>query len=213
MKKVILILLASSAVATNAVADFYISGKMGPSFNVGKTAYQTQLPGGTGNSAVYKGGAGNGLLFGAALGYDQIMGNDFYLGAEASIFKHTLSNTISSANKITLRNNTLYGADLHFGYKIAGDIIPFMSLGVWGGKFKSSITTTAAFSSKTKTIIAVVPGIGLKYGVCDSWMVTSQYQYLMGKKISQNLTSSASQSSLSQNIRQHQVLIGLSYKL
>jgi len=218
MKKMALFLAVSSIISTSAFADFYAGLKAGPSFNVGKAPSTKNRNAQTANAKLP--GAGIAALAGGVLGYDQTFTNNFYVGIEGSVLKHSLNNTALAMDieKHTLQNKAMYGADLHIGYKMENDIIPFVSLGVTAGRFKVSYfqADNLPTASKAKTILGFTPGLGLKYSMCDKWMITSHYQYFMGKKISASQTTQASPSSslyLSQQIRQHHVTLGLAYKL
>jgi len=211
--------VASSIVSASALADFYAGIKAGPSFNVGKAFLETKQNNQV-NAQSFKAGQGNALLGGVCLGYSNVAMSDFYIGLEGSVLKHSLNDTINtdiSGNKLKLRNNTLYGGDVHLGYKMENGVIPFLSLGVTGGKFKASFASqNIASGYKTRTMFGFTPGLGLKYSLCDKWIVTSHYQYLMGKTISTyngaaNLGGSSCY--LSQKIRQHHMTVGLAYKI
>jgi len=233
MKKLASILLAVSSLSVTAHADFYAGLKIGPSVNTGEfsTSNAAANPSELSSLSV-KNGAGVAALGGLFLGYDMVTSSNLYVAGEANLLLSSLKNKLlilesNGAEDLSskLENNFLYGLDLQLGYKLSNDVIPFVSLGFLAGKYKLSATNSSNAPLSgiaagdgfeySKNTVSFNPGIGVKY-VYDQLVVTTQYQYLMGDKLSTSSSDGATPLvtwNYSNKLRQHYFSLGLAYAM
>ena len=193
MKKLASILLAVSSLSLTAHAEFYTGLKVGPSFHTGELDITNKIN-----------GAGIAGLGGIFLGYDVVTSSNFYVAGEFNALWHSLDNTI--VDTLKLKNNFLLGADLQLGYKLSNDVIPFISLGVAGGKYQVLNDTTELASSSD---MKFEPGFGFK-SIYDQLIMSVQYQYLMGSELSWLTEDDTTHS---YKIRQHYFSVGFAYAM
>lgn len=228
MKKISSMLAATLVTSTMAVAHggFYFGAKIGPTFNTGNFVARHLIN----NSTVQaNGGAGDALLAGGNIGYSWC-NSALYLALDLNAFYHSLKSRVWKINFTgievdgKLKNNFLYGAAIHVGHKFHNGVIPYISLGVTGGKYKvtlkSGITsgglpanTTANFS---KTIAAFTPGIGVKVPMskCGKLTMGMHYEVMFGPRMSKVYTQSTTDSwRYSQKLTQHTVLFSVNYRM
>lgn len=175
MNKITFALLSAAMFSTFAKADFYAGAQLGGSFTQGKIVAPNQLSCGVGPNFL------GGLIF----GYDYISDSGFYLALEWNLLYHNLNNALNSVDTngtktdtITIKNNFLAGGAAQFGYQIADNLIPFISLGGVMGQYNISVKDGSASLEDKKNVFNITPGFGFKYNA-DQWVAGVQYKYFI----------------------------------
>ena len=227
MKRTISLLTTLVTFATTANASFYVGPKIGASFNVGRLVMADQ----NSKENISYAGAGAAFLGGLNFGYDYVTDSQMYFAIDSSLLLNTLSNDVVTEKSnagdtfaVFLKTKFNYAIAMQLGYKLENNVIPYVSLGGYGGKYTVSIENNNSglyaglngYTTKTikKTIFALNPGLGFKYPVSENFLVTMQYDYVIGGKLSKTFTDSESIKSWNYKTRinQHNVALALLYK-
>jgi opacity protein-like surface antigen len=237
-------LVLAAAFATAAQANdghhkhggFYVGAKIGPSFNTGQFTDTANDAVPVGQGLASKGGAGAAFFGGLNAGYAWTFGK-VYMAFDLSLLMHNLNKTVFSqtvgntglrvgtlgTQSAKLKNTFFYQAAMRFGYELCNHVVPFVSLGVSGGKYKLTLKNGTDFpdggllpdTEKTlsKQVIGFTPGLGVLVPVTQKLLMTMEYNALLGPKVSGTLKATgAGDESYSQKITQHTLSIGFAYK-
>jgi opacity protein-like surface antigen len=218
-----LTLLSGVLMASAAHAEFYIGPRIGPSFNVGK--YSAALDGG---GSQLKGGSGVAFFGGPSMGYLWKM-DRFRLGLDVGLLFHSLNNKFSSSTDAggnldaqgTLKNNFFYQLGLRIGFELCDKAVPFISLGMVGGKYKLTLhnATNAALggipANSTVTIskqsLGFAPGVGVLVPLAKNVQLSLEYSLATGRKLKNTFTADGTTGTYTQRISQHTVAFGVNY--
>jgi len=225
MKRTLSIFAVSLAFASSAYADFYAGPKIGANFSVGN---YTETGQDNSYSIDIKGGAGASFTGGLNMGYDYLMENQLYMAVDSSLMLGSINNNYinyKSANynmDSILKNNFNYAIALQVGYQLENKIIPYLSLGGYGGEYKLAIKNNTDYAQSgvdgnsttniKKTIFAFNPGFGVKKEVHECLVLAIQYDYLNQGKIQKTLTTGDESWTYATKIKQHNVTAALLYK-
>jgi len=214
--------MLAAILSSSLYASPYLGLKLGEGFNTGD--YQVYR---NGTSDTSPSGGGNYFLIGPVLGYDYLTQKNIDLAAEGFLSYSTQNNTIykseinyTAQSSAALKNNFLYGAAIHVGYKIQ-NVVPYISLGLSDGKFSLILKNNSnanyrgvpANSTVTTSsnILFFEPGAGVKFNFNAHVFGFMQYDYLDGSHITKTLPAQAGSWKHVTQVQEQDVQIGAAY--
>ena len=218
-----LTLLSGVLMASAAHAEFYIGPRIGPSFNVGKYSVNTEVLG-----RQVKSGAGVAFFGGPSMGYLWKM-DRFRLGLDMGLLFHSLNNKFgvrtnaggTTEAQVTLKNTFFYQLGLRLGFELCDKAVPFISLGMSGGKYKLTIQNARAVAegglapnsteSISKQSIGFMPGAGVLVPLTNKVQLSVEYNFATGRKLRNTFNSGATTGTYTQRINQHTMAFGVNY--